>query len=252
MDRRTRKDLKTDKFAQEVGHTVQFLAGHRRETARYALIGLVVLILAGGYWIYSNRQAAARAKALADAIHVSDAVISPTPQLPSLNFATQEEKDKAVVEAYGKVAAAYRGTQEGAIAQLYVAASKTDKGQTEEAIKLYRELVDWAPTEHKRVAQVALAELLASQNQIEEAQKLLESVAQTSSALVSKEQASLTLAKILAKSDPAKARQILEPLRDSRSAISSAAITLLAGLPPKDAPAPAADPKAPAPPTKAN
>jgi len=252
MDRRTRKDLKTDKFAQEVGHTVQFLAGHKRETTRYALIGLLVVILAGGYWIYSNRQAAARSKALADAIHVSDAVISATPQLPTVTFATQEEKDKAVAEAYSKIAATYRGSQEAAIAQLYVAAAKTDKGQTEEAIKLYRELVDWAPAEYKRVAQVALAELLASQNQTEEATKLLETVAQSSSALVSKEQASLALAKILAKSDPAKARQILEPLRESRSAISSAAITALAGLPPKDAPAPPADTKAPAPATKAN
>src|SRR5690242_8565962 len=107
MDRRTRKDLKTDKFAQEVGLGVQFLAGHKAQATRYIAIGLVVLIVFAGYWIYSNRQAAARAKAMAEAIHVSDAVISATPAPPTLNFATQAEKDKAVVEAYSKVAAAY-------------------------------------------------------------------------------------------------------------------------------------------------
>jgi len=252
MDRRTRKDLKTDKFAQEVGLGVQFLAGHKLQATRYAAIGVAVLLVIAGYWFYSSRQASARAKALADAIHVSDGVISATPSAPSLNFATQADKDKAVAEAYSKVAAEYRGTQEGAIAQLYVAAGKTDKGQTEEAIKLYRDVADSAPNEYKRVAQVALAQLLASQNQIPEAEKLLESVAQSSSALVSKEEAMLAHARILAKSDPAKARKLLEPLRDARTAISSAAITALATLPPAPAEDPAKGAKAPAAATKAN
>jgi len=247
MDRRTRKDLKTDKFAQEVGHTVQFLAGHKRQASQYVLIGLAVLIIAGGWWIYSNRQASTRAKALADAIHVSDAVIAPTPQPPMLNFATQAEKDKAVIEAYTKVATAHHGTQEGAIAQLYVAAAKTDKGETEEALKLYRDLADSAPTEYKRVAVLALSELLAAQNQVPEAEKLLEPLTHSSSTLVSQEQATLVLAKILAKNDPAKARKLLEPLRQARTAISTAAITALSSLPPA---VPEADTKAPA--TKAN
>jgi len=252
MDRRTRKDLKTDKFAQEVGLGVRFLAGHKLQATRYAGIGAVVLLLVAGYWFYSSRQASARAKALADAIHVSDGVVSATPQAPNMTFATQAEKDKAVVEAYSKVGAAYRGTQEGAIAQLYVAAQKTDKGETEEAIKLYRDVADSAPTEYKRVAQLALAELLASQNQVAEAEKVLESVVQSSSALVSQEEATLVLARIVAKSDPAKARKLLEPLRNSRAAISGAAITALATLPPAPPKDPSTDSKAPAAATKAN
>jgi hypothetical protein len=232
MDRHTRKDLKTDKFAQEVGQSLRFLAGHKSETVRYAIIGLVVIVAAAGYWIYSNRQATTRAKALADAIHVADAVVSPTPQPPTLNFATQEEKDKAILEAYSKVAAEYRGTIEGAIAQLYVAAEKTDKGETQEAVKLYREVADSAPTEYKRVAQLALAELLAGQNQTEEAEMILRSLMTDSSALVSKEQAELALGKVIAKRDPAEARKILEPLREARPAISSAAVAAIATLPP--------------------
>ena len=35
MARITRKDLKTDKFALEVGHTVDFFEEHRREVVRY-------------------------------------------------------------------------------------------------------------------------------------------------------------------------------------------------------------------------
>ena len=252
MDRHTRKDMKTDRFAQEVGHTVQYLAGHTSQVKRYGTVALVVLIAGGAYWIYNGRQTATRAKALADAMHVADAIISATPQLPTLNFATQADKDKAVVEAYSKVAADYRGTQEGAIAQLYVAAAKTDKGETEEALKLYRDVVDSAPAEYRRVGQLALAELLASDNKVEEAEKVLRSLAEESSAFVSKEEALLALGKVVAKRDPVEARKILEPLRDERTAISSAAVTALGSLPPAPAKAPAADTKAAPAETKTN
>lgn len=237
MDRHTRKELKTDKFAQEIGHTVQFLAGHKKQVKLYGGIALAVLIAAAGYWTYSNRQAAARAKALADAMRVADAVISATPQPPLLNFPTQEEKDKALLEAYSKVAENYPGTQEGAIAQLYVAAAKNDKGEAEEAIRLYREAAATAPKEYRRVALLSLGELLAGQGQNEEAEKILKALSEEdSSALVSKEAALLAYGRVLAKRDPEAARKILEPLRDvPRVAVSSAAVTAIATLPPKAA-----------------
>ena len=252
MDRHTRKDLKTDKFAQEIGHTVQFLAGHKTQVGRYGIIALAVLVVAGGYWIYSNRQSAARAKALSDAIHVADAIISPTPQLPNLTFATQAEKDTAVLEAYSKVAADYRGTQEGSIARLYVAALKTDKGDAEEALKLYQEVTDSGPVEYRRLAQMAKAEILGAQNKNEDAEKLLRSLAQDSSAFVSKEEALLALGRVVGKRDPAEARKILEPLRAERATISAAAVAAMAELPlPADTKTPMVDPKSPGA-TKAN
>lgn len=232
MDSQHRKDLKTDPFAKEVGQGIQYVLGHPDAVKRYGIIVLVVLVLGGGYWFYSSRQAAARRKALADAMHVADAIISPTPSLPNITFATKEEKDKAVLEAYSRVGADYRGTQEGAIAQLYVALAKADEGKVEEALKLYADIADSAPREYSRVAQLARAELLAGQNQADEAAKILRSLANDTSALVSKEEAQLALGKLLAKSDPAEARKILEPLRDeSRTVVSGAAISVIATLP---------------------
>ena len=249
MDHLKRKDLKTDKFAQEVGHTVQFLSTHKI----YGVIALVVVLAGAGIWMYLDRQAATRSQALGDALQLADAPVSTTPQPPSPTFATQEEKDKAVIEAYTKVAATYHGTTEGAIAQLYVAAMKVDKGEIDEAIRLYRDVADSAPTEHRRVAQLALGELLSGQKQNEEAERVLKALAdEDSSALVSQESAKLALAKVIAARDPAEARKMLEALRDgSRTVISSAAITAMAALPAetKAEPAKAADP---APPAKTN
>jgi DNA-directed RNA polymerase subunit F len=49
---------------------------------------------------------------------------------------------------------------------------------------------------------------------------------------VSKEQAQIALAQVLAKANPQEARKLLEPLRSERAAISRNALTLLAELPP--------------------
>jgi hypothetical protein len=49
--------------------------------------------------------------------------------------------------------------------------------------------------------------------------------------LVSKEEATITLARLLAKSNPVEARKLLEPLRAERGPVSRAAITLLGEIP---------------------
>ena len=56
MARITRKELKTDKFALEVEHTVNFFEEHQKEIIRYGGIGLVVVGLVIGWMIYSRHQ----------------------------------------------------------------------------------------------------------------------------------------------------------------------------------------------------
>jgi hypothetical protein len=48
---------------------------------------------------------------------------------------------------------------------------------------------------------------------------------------ISKEQATLELAELLASDNPAEARKLVEPLRTSRTAISRVAIDLIGRLP---------------------
>ena len=45
MARITRKELKTDKFALEVGHTVDFFEEHHTEIVRYGAAALVVIAI---------------------------------------------------------------------------------------------------------------------------------------------------------------------------------------------------------------
>src|SRR4051794_36165658 len=107
MDRITRKDLKTDKFAQEVGHTVEFLSEHKGQTLRYGLIGLAVLVIGVGIYVYARHQATMRAEALTEAMRINEGVVSSIPVPPNRTFLTQAEKDKARIAAFADLAAKY-------------------------------------------------------------------------------------------------------------------------------------------------
>ncbi|MGH9555974.1 MAG: hypothetical protein ACRD2Y_09155, partial [Terriglobales bacterium] len=71
----------------------------------------------------------------------------------------------------------------------------------------------------------------AGQGKIAEAEKLIRGVMANPTVMVSKEMATVELARVLVKTRPADARKLLEPLRIERTAVSKAAITTLGDLP---------------------
>ena len=56
----TRKELKTDKFALEVEHTVDFVAGHRRQLLLFGSIAVAVVLVAVSVFFFMRHQHTAR------------------------------------------------------------------------------------------------------------------------------------------------------------------------------------------------
>ncbi|MCU1334661.1 MAG: hypothetical protein JWO19_242 [Bryobacterales bacterium] len=236
MDRHTRKELKTDKFAQGVGSGVEFLSHHRGQAMRWSLIGLAVVVIVGGIWLYRGHQATLRAELLGKAMQVDDATVG-APQPPRLNFTTPEDKEKARLAAFSDVAVKYPGSQEGAIAQLAVAAAQADKGQIDEALKTFKDISDNAPDPYDSVAKLSLAQIYESQGKTPDAEKLLRQLIDKPTVFVSKEQATLELAKAMAKSNPVEARKLVEPLSaNPRTAVSRAAVAVMGSISASSAP----------------
>jgi predicted negative regulator of RcsB-dependent stress response len=230
MDRHTRKELKTDKFAQGVGSGFEFLSEHRGQATRWGLIALAVVVIAAGIWVYRSHQATQRAELLAKAMQIDSASVG-APQPPRLNFPTTDDKEKALVTAFTEVAVKYPGTQEAAIAQLAVAATQVDKGQMDEALKTFQSVMDSAPDPYNSVAKSSIAQIYASQGKTDDAEKLLRQLVDKPTMFVSKEQATLDLAQVIAKKNPAEARKLLEPLSASkRSAVSRAALAAMGSI----------------------
>lgn len=231
MDRLSRKELKTDRFAVEVQHSVEYMADHRRQVVRWG--GIALAVLAAGLIVYFYRQHAhsVRQDALFSALQVQNANVGPAPNEFTLAFPTQAEKDTAAQKAFTDVATKYSGSDEGNIAQYYLAINAIDQGKTAEAEKRFKEVADSGNKDVAALAKLALAQIYGSEGKIAEGESLLRPLIDHPTATVSKDQATFALAHLLAKSKPQDARKLLDPLRSSdRAPVSRAAVTALAEM----------------------
>ncbi len=229
MDRKFRKQIKSDRFAQEVTHTFDWVGHHKALVTRYGSIALAVVLIGAGIYFFVHYQAGRREDALGQAVRIDNATVGAAQPTPGgLAYPTQEEKDKARAKAFGDLVAKDHGTQEGAIAEMYLASDAADKGNLAEAERMYKDVMDSAPDAYASLARMSLAHVEAAEGKQGDAEKLLRDAVAHPSVTVSKEEATIQLARLIAKDKPDEARKLLEPLRtEPRAAVSRAALTAL-------------------------
>jgi hypothetical protein len=231
VDRITRKELKTDKFAFEVGQTVTFFEEHRQDLVRYGGIAVAVVVLIGGYMMYSSRQHSKRQEALFRAIQVQEAPVGqPTPG-QNRNFPTQEVKDQVALKAFSDLASTYPGTEEGQIAEYYIGAIYADEGKLAQAETNFKAVADKADAKWASLAKLSLAQIYFSDGRDQQGEAILRDLMAHPTPFVSKEQAAITLARDIAPKNPAEARKLLDPLRSQPGAIGQTALMAWSELP---------------------
>jgi len=152
----------------------------------------------------------------------------------SRTFPTEQEKTKAEVAAFSDVASKYSSSREGITAEYYLASTAADQGNLAGAEQALKEVIDSGDANYAALAKLSLASIYKSEGKTSEGEKLIRDVMQKPTEFVSKEQATIALAQYVAPSNPAEARKLLEPLLTStRRAVTQAASTELASLPPK-------------------
>jgi predicted negative regulator of RcsB-dependent stress response len=232
VSRITRKELKTDKFALEVGHGLTFFEEHRSQIGKYAAIAVGVVVLILGYNIYSRKEHAAREQALAAAIRVQEAVVGISGN-GGLAFPTQEAKDQEAIRVFSDLQSKYSGSAEGQVAQYYLASIKADQGKLAEAEKLYLDVSQKADEKYASLAKFALAQIYFSDGRADSGEKLLRELIANPTVFVSADQATLTLARAIGQKKPAEARKLLDPLRNQQGPVGQLALTTLSELPPQ-------------------
>ena len=238
MDRKLKKIAKSDAFKEEFWHGLDFLTEHKAETIRYGSIGLALIVLGFGIFLYSRHQVVVREDALTSALKVDAGTVGNdvNPSMAAnLHFNTEPEKSKAKQKAFGDLAAKYHGTQEGAIAEFYLASDDADQGDLaglESAEKRFKEVLDSAPTPYASLARMSLAQVYEAEGRDADAEKLLREAVAHPTVTVSKEEATIALAGVIGKKNPAEASKLLEPLRllPHRTAVSRAAVQAIADI----------------------
>jgi len=234
--RLSRKELKSDKFALEVQHSVEYVSQHRQQLIRWGGIGVAAVILVVVFFVYRTHERAVRQEALRHAMQVQNATVAPQPTgNPNiLTFPTEADRVKAATQAFTEVAAKYSGTEEGALAEYFLGTNAADLGNLAEAQKDFQKVLDYSDQNIDSMAKLALANVYAGEGKLADGEKLIQSVIDHPTTLVSKDEATLALGQLIAPTDPQRARKLIEPLRSSpRAAISRAAITAIGEMPQK-------------------
>lgn len=146
MDRQHRRELKHDKFVDEVGS----LTTRARENQRLLLaitLGVVVFaVLAYGFMFYRANREKKGQQALSAAIEAMDSplVQEGTPN-PSARFKTEEERISKVEPMFRAVREKYSSTDAADVAGLYLARFAAGRNDVATARKLLTEFVDDHP-----------------------------------------------------------------------------------------------------------
>lgn len=226
MPRITRKELKTDRFAQEVGHTVEYVGEHKKQVIRYGIAAAVIIVLAIGIISYFRHQNAERQQALMDALRIQQAGVNQPGNEFMLSYPTQQAKDAAMKKAFLDLYARYPNSEQGIIGKYYLAIMAADAGKMQEAEAGFQVVASSSHKAYASLAELALAQIYAGENKTAQAEKLLRDLIAHPTVFVSSEQATIELAGILQSTQPAEANKLLDPLRRSkRPAVTRAAIS---------------------------
>jgi predicted negative regulator of RcsB-dependent stress response len=228
----TRKQLKSDKFAQEVGLTVTFFEEHQKEIVRYGAIVAVVGLLFAGYLYYQRKQHGVREEALTKAIQVQETPVGPSAG-GGRGFPTQEAKDQEALRVFTDLRNKYAGSGEGEIAEYYLGAIRADQGKLGEAEKSFQEAAQKSDQNYASLARLSLAQIYFADGRTDLGERTLRELIAKPTIFVSKEQAAITLARYLTPKKPAEARKLLDPLRNVPGPVGQVALQAYGELGPQ-------------------
>jgi predicted negative regulator of RcsB-dependent stress response len=229
----TRKELKHDDVALRVEETFDFFNTHRKEMIRWGGIAIAIIVIVAAVFYYRSSQHQVREELLSEALTLENVQVGAPAQNGAPSFTTEAQKRDAVTKAFNKLVNDYSGSQEAYIARYYLASMALDAGKTEDAKRGFREVADHADKNYASLGKLALAQLDFASGNSAEGQSLLRDLIDHPTDLVSKTQATITLARGLSKTNPAEARRLIQPLVSSGGDDAPLAAQVLSEIPQK-------------------
>lgn len=169
MAKLTRKQMKQDRFVEEVGEAVGIFTTHRNLIIGITVAVIVAVVGGVAFYRYKQEQDAAARIALQEALMNYYGVVSLNPVPGKVTFATTIAKDQAVRESLNKVAEDYAGSLEGETARLHLALYEISDGDKEKGKAALQEMIDNRNDEIAALARYSLADQLSREGKHEEA-----------------------------------------------------------------------------------
>jgi len=232
----TRQQLKQDKFAETVAEQVSWAVEHQKKIVTVAIVAVIaVVVLAGGWLYYSQRDQAASAE-IGAALRLYSAPLRPAnaPKQEYTSFTSAKERAEAARKAFQQVEDKYPHTRAAEFARYFVGVTAFDMGDNAGAEKVLTQVAGSRNGNLAALGKFALASVYRAENKDGDAIKLYQELAAHSTSTVPRSTAQLELASLYQQKQPEEAAKIYTQIQkdDPNTPAAQEAATRLASLKP--------------------
>lgn len=142
MDRKTRHDIKHDKFLDELGRAYDMAADHRRTLIIGAVILAVLVVAVAGYSAWQSSQEDDAQLMLAEAIETMSAPVGSEAEGAEESYETEQERTAAAKEKFQELVAQHGRSDAAEVAKLYLARIAASEGDAETALATFSSFAD--------------------------------------------------------------------------------------------------------------
>jgi tetratricopeptide (TPR) repeat protein len=146
MDRQHRRELKRDKFVDEVGSLTARAKENQRLLITITAVVVVLAVIGYGIYFYGSTREQKAQEALGNAITAIDSpLIQPGNPIPDAKYKTEQERTTAAEAMFKAVQKDYSGTKAADVANIYLARIAASKGDVPTARKLLSDFISDHP-----------------------------------------------------------------------------------------------------------
>jgi len=211
-----RHQLKQDRFAETAAETYSWAVEHQSKLIYGGIAAAVILAVLVGAWAYMGRRSEQAGKALAGALNIYNAPVRPAnvPAPPDmLTYASSEERARAAHAEFEKVANEYSSTTPGKVARYFAGITAKELNDVSGAEKDLKEASGSGDKDLAALAQLALAGLYRDTNKNQQAIDIYKQLIDHPTRSVSKSTAQLQLAELYQPTQPEEAAKLYDQIR---------------------------------------
>ncbi len=231
-----RQKLKQDQFAAKTQETLDWASEHQTLLTYGTIIIVVIAAIAiGGFYYQQNREQAASGL-LSDGIELFSAPIVPAGSAPiagETTFTSASDRAKAASNKFIEVSQKYTHTDAGTLAKYFLGLCSEDMNDNAKAEQYLKDVADSGPKDTAALAKQALAALYHEQGRDQDAINLYKQLIDKPTNTVSKASAQMDLAGLYAPKDPTEAKKLYAAVaadKNNPEQIVSIANTRMAAL----------------------
>jgi predicted negative regulator of RcsB-dependent stress response len=212
----TRRQLKQDRFVEATNEAVHWTVEHRNTLITAVIVVVLAVAAFAGWSFYQSKQEEQASRALGKAVQTYESPLRQTaeatdPDASANTFATAKDRASAAYNEFLQIADKYPHSKNGHFARYMAGVSAIDKGDNAAAEQQLKKAAD-TDKDTAAMAKFTLANLYRSEGKTDDAAKLYREVIDADRLALPQSEAQQALAEMYETKNPAEAVKVYEQI----------------------------------------